>query len=491
MSLIGTLEQFSLSTVLQRVERHEKTGLLVLKNQDAQCIEFYLHEGRLLCIGPVRTNVSLGDRLQRDGVISSTVLRETLLVLGNVNPVESLMARTLMELHYVSRDELRSWAIRKAVDVLNVVLAWPAGEVYFEEDTLPPSDRLLVSMSISSLLASASPVDRSLSQASILLEAPLATPTPISQPLTPIYTGHGSEPPSTPTPDVASMSTLMNASQFIDDTSFSVSSLMDSFTSVDSPLPTTEPFAPLQVYDQSAPPASPFPGFEAEVHADVAAFPSFFSDGDAVALSPTPAPLHPVRVMQPVPPRRIDISFMQPDMLLAPADLSAYRDQNPQVQLTPEQWHILTFIDGRNSLQMICQLSGASGEFVCNTAGELIAEGLAYIPISGSQQFQEVSSVARELTASGMANGYVAPGYTSAAASPWSISLPAVASPPAVPQSLSPALPVPTEAQWGNGENGVAFIPGQGWVVNPQPPQNPFQTNNYQNGAYAPAGTGY
>ncbi len=486
MSLIGTLEQFSVSTVLQRVERHEKTGLLVLKNQDSQWIEFYLHEGRLLCVGPVRTNASLGERLLQDGVISPMVLRETLLVLGDVNPVESLMARTLMELHYVSREELRSWAIRKAADVLDVVLNWPAGEVYFEEDTLPPSDRLLVSMSISSLLANSKSVARSLPKTpGGAFEASLATPPPpVSQPLTPL--GRNSEPPSTPAPDVSSMPTLMSGSQFIDDTSFSVSSLMASFDSVESPLPTTETFVPPVADDQSASSMGPFQGIESD-----AAFPSFFSDGDAVALSPTSAPLHPVPVMQPTPPVRINTSFMQPDMLLFPADLSAYRDQNPQVQLTPEQWQILALIDGRNSLQMICQLLGAPGDYVCTITGELIAEGLVYVSIPGSQVV-EVSPTVREMGASGMANGYVGPGYTSAAASPWSVSLPVVGhSPAAVPQSLSPALPVPTEAQWGNGGNGAAFIPGQGWVMNPQPMQNPFQANNFQPGAYAPAGTVY
>lgn len=478
MSLIGTLEQFSLATVMQRVERHEKTGLLVLKNQDAQEIEFYLHEGKLLCIGPVRTKASLGERLLRDGVISSVVLHETKLVLKNAEPVESLMARTLMELGYVSRDELRTWAIQKAVDVLNAVLSWPGGDMYFEEDTLPPPDRLLVSMSISSLLAKTSPVAPSLVSATPRLsESPPATPPPISQPLTSI----SSELPPTLAPDVSSMPTLMGNSQFSDDASFSASSLLDVDAFADSFLPTTEPFSPLP--DSNRP--GSFPADETKVHADVAAFPSFFSDGDAIALTPAPAALHPVRVMQPAPPKRIDdTSFMQPNMLLAPADLSAYRDQNPQVQLTPEQWQVLVLIDGQNSLQKICQLLNASGEFVRSIAGELIAEGLVYVVLPDARQVQEG-------VAAGMASGYVAPGYTSAAASPWSTSLPAVASPPAVSQPLASAFSAPTEAQWGNGENGAAFIPGQGWVISPQPMQNRFQADNAQYGAYAPAGTSY
>jgi hypothetical protein len=280
----------------------------------------------------------------------------------------------------------------------------------------------------------------------------------------------------------------MSNSQFDENTSFSTSSLIDTFTDANFPLPTTESFAPPSDFNQ---PDSFFEGGFG-VHVDVAAFPSFFSDGDAIALTSAPAALHPVRVMQPTPSKRIDTAFMQPDMLLIPADLSAYRDQNPQIQLTPEQWQVLVLIDGRNSLQAICQLLNAPSEFVRIIAGELIAEGLAYVSLPNVQQMQGgVSTLPPELTTPGMVSGYVAPGNPSAAATPWSTSLPVVASPVAVPQPFTVAFSAPTEAQWGNGENGAAFIPGQGWIMNPQALQNPFRVDNAQYGAYAPAGTSY
>lgn len=489
MSLIGTLEQFSLPTVLQRIERHEKTGLLVLKNPDSQWIEFYLHEGRLLCIGPVRTRASLGVRLLQDGVISPVVLREASLVLGNTDASESVVARTLMDLNYVSREELRSWAINKVLDVLNVVLTWQTGDMYFEENTLPPTDRLLVSMTVSSLLRNVSP-----SSSPTSLSGPLAPPTPsvpptppLSQPLATLYADHGAMAPSTPAPDLSHMPTLMDAAQFTDDpsgSSFSASSLLSPF-----PSPADESFASIRADDMSNASTSSF----ASEQEDDVAFPALFSDADDAGSSPLPASLQPVPVMQPVPPKRIDISFMQPDMQLVPADLSAFRDQNPPVQLTPDQWQILTLIDGRNTLQMICQLLGAPAEIVCNVAGELIAEGLVHVTMPGTHQVLEMSPMARELNASGMSNGYVAPGYPSAAASPWSASLTVVPTTPDVPLSLSPAGPIPTESQWGNGENGATFIPGHGWVMNPSSGQ-PFQPNNSQvspGGLYAPSGVGY
>ena len=67
---------------------------------------------------------------------------------------------------------------------------------------------------------------------------------------------------------------------------------------------------------------------------------------------------------------------MQPDMVLVPADISTFREQNPKVQITPDQWRVLTCVDGRNSLQVACQLLGLAPDVMCVLAGELVAEGL-------------------------------------------------------------------------------------------------------------------
>ena len=151
MSRIGTIETLHIASVLQRIETFTKTGLLVVK-QDTKWVEFYCREGRLLCVGPIRTDATLGERLLRDGVISSQALQETMLALGTAVPSETRIALTLMDLGYVTREELRTWAWKKTSDVLSAVLAWSTGELYFDEDVDPPVERLLVSLSISALL---------------------------------------------------------------------------------------------------------------------------------------------------------------------------------------------------------------------------------------------------------------------------------------------------------------------------------------------------
>jgi hypothetical protein len=495
VSLIGTLEQFSLAAVLQRCERYEKTGLLTLK-QGPSWIEFYLNAGRLLCIGPLRTSANLGERLLYDGLITPTVLQETLLTLQTNNFTEAFMGRTLIELGYVSREELRNWTIKNTVNVLNVVLNWSAGEVYFDENTPPPTDRLLVSMSITGLIEHAS---------AALQAAPIQrTPSP-SQPVQPAMSAQKpSMVPSTPSPDITRVPTLMDASQFLDDSSFpsdvtrvptllNASQLLDdssfhipAIANAESAVkPSTEPAVnsgTLSASDLLSSTDFPLllmaPDAASALAASVdtgpaqldSGFVSLFGSPDDGANTGLQTP---VMVAQPVPPKRIDTSFMRPNMVLLPADLSAHRRQNPQVQLTPDQWCLLTYVDGQTPLVSICQALNAAPEIVCQVAGELIAAGLIYPSVPAAGQEGETSPVARELQASGLGNGYVAPGYASATASPWSASMPAVQN-PGGPQQ--PGGPIETESQWGNGGNGATFVPGRGWTSAPQPMQ-PLQSN--------------
>src|SRR5579871_1060496 len=155
MSLIGMLEQFSLSSVLRRIETYEKTGLLTVK-QGAMWVDLYVRGGRLMCVGPLRTNATLAERLLQDKVISVQALQEAVNSIGSADMSETRVALTLMDLGYVSRDALRAWATQKTLAVLQVLRSWSQGEIHFEENVSPSADRLLVSMSFASLLSSLS-----------------------------------------------------------------------------------------------------------------------------------------------------------------------------------------------------------------------------------------------------------------------------------------------------------------------------------------------
>ena len=410
MSLIGTLEQFNLASVLQRVEAYNKTGLMTIQ-QVGQPVELYLRDGRLMCVGPVRTNATLGDRLLQDGVITPHALQETLVAVGNASHSETRMALTLMDLGYVSHEELRAWATHKASEVLQVLLSWTSGEVYFDEDAAPPNERLLVALSITTLLSE--------------LPAPVSVPQAASHP-------------------TMKQEEFPQAAQQARNAPTLVADLLD-----DDPPPTAvfsaDAFASLRPAQEVMPSGSP---------ADAAA-------------------VRPVAVRAPAPAKRIDTSFMRPDMVLTPLDLSSARERNPQVQLSPDQWRLLTKVDANTSLQVACQELSMTPDLVCQVAGELIAESLIQLSMPMQLQTDELSPVSRDLLSSGIHSGL--------AGSNPSRPLPADVLPP-----FGSAIPFETQSQWGNGGNNATFVPGRGWIAAPQPLQ-PLQTDGPLASSYGDA----
>ena len=406
MSLIGSLEQLNLSNVLQRVEAYAKTGLLIVK-QEEKWVELSFQQGYLLCIGPVQPNSTLGERLLQAGVISQQALREVANFLGPSQHSETRTAVALIDLGYVNRESLYTWAVREASRILRMLLACSKGEIYFEEGSQPPADRLLIALSVGTLLQQ-------------LADAPALQPA-----VTPAI----ARAQPSPAPVIRDSPTLYDASQFLDDGG-------DNVPFIPSPFPPEVPVLNL-VRD-----TDPLPFSQATLQPPQRAIGSV------------------------VPQMHVDTSFMQPHMVLLPTNLSTLREQNPQLQLTPEQWRLFTRADGQTTLQMACQALVMLPQQVCQVAGELLALGLVTI-----------SSGIQDVVSAGIGNGYAPmPGF--------SASFMAVAG-----GASNFSAPIETHSQWGNGGNGATFVlGGGGWVVAPSPSQQASGPFDVDNRDYAPVG---
>lgn len=442
MSFIGTLEQVSLALILQGIEAHAKTGLLVIK-QEEQWVELYFRDGRLMCIGPVRANATLGERLLQAGVISQSALQDALQPIGEAQFGETRVALTLMELGYVSHEGLRAWATKEATNVLKVLFTWQNGTLYFEDGQQPPVDRLLVALSCMSLLPPVPTVmtPQEPPRVQVELAAPVVqTPQPSLAPATPI-TPIMPITPVVPTQSTRATTPALNAAQIFTD----------------------EPISTAVV--ASVTPDSPMPSL------------NIFCDSDTPNVS-TLTP--PQRITTPMTPPPINSSYLRADMVLMPVDLSSLREQNPQLPITPERWRLLTRIDGQTTLQQVCQELAMPANIICQVAAELIALGLVQ-PTSGQPAaIAELSPTSRELLMASLGNGHIAPGYAASAVPPWTVVGPTT---DALPPSFQAALPIETKSQWGNGGNGATFVPGRGWIPASQPLQ-PLQPSGplYLNG---------
>ncbi|GHO43161.1 DUF4388 domain-containing protein [Ktedonospora formicarum] len=509
MSLIGTLSQFNFSHVLLRIETYAKSGLLTVA-QGSQRVEFYFRDGRLMCIGPVRAN-TLGERLLQDGVISPQALQQALAMIGAGEASETRVALALMDLQLLGQEELRVWANRKALEVLNVLMLWPGGEVYFDEGVATPPDRLLIALSVSSLLALAN-VNPLPAQSGSPSSPHPAVSAPVQRP----QMGQSQPTPSSisrvqPTPLLhqthGNNGVAFEAAQTTPNTAFSASATNQPPGS-EPPRP-SQPVPPQQVVRQpDAEVQAPAQKMSAsQMLFDSSVTPTSLPSTEALSpVSQTPdtssvglslggmlnnvsstGPLRPEPVMNPVRPPCVDTSFMGPDMVLIPADLSSYRAQNPQFQLTPEQWRLLTRVDGRTALQTACQDLAMLPEMLRQVAGELIAMGLIHVAPAEVLNHAEEMFAASQEAANPMMNtvqgGYVAPGYAATSASPWSPAMPTSPSSPQNGSSFSSPFSFETESQWGNGGNGATFVPGRGWVAGGGPQMNQ-STNTTASGVY-------
>ena len=151
MSFIGSLEQLSLIAVLQKIEDERKNGVLIVK-QETQWVELSFRQGQLMCIGPVRSHKTLGERLLEAGVISYKALQEISSLLSTPLQNETRTVVTLIDLGYLNQESLYLWAIQETTRILQVLVGWTNGEMYFEEGLQPPQDRLLIALTVSSLI---------------------------------------------------------------------------------------------------------------------------------------------------------------------------------------------------------------------------------------------------------------------------------------------------------------------------------------------------
>ena len=283
-----------------------------------------------MCIGPVRSHKTLGERLLQAGVIPYRALQEISSLSGTSFQNETRTIVTLIDLGYLSQESLYSWAAQETTRILQVLVGWTNGEMYFEEGLQPPQDRLLIALTVSSLI-------------------PLSAHSTSSQ-----FSN-----------TKASSMNLQKQADF----GTTTAQVPDASTLHD----------PSQFYAASVPTsASNSMDLSERDIADIvrntdALFASAYSINK------------PERFTEPLAPRRINAALMQPQMVLCPTDLSGIHDQNLQVQLAPEQWRLFTVADGNTTLQVACQQLNMSRELICQVAGELVALNLItlYLPTPG------------------------------------------------------------------------------------------------------------
>ena len=311
------------------------------------------------------------------------------------------------------------------------------GEIYFEENQPPPSDRLLIALPISSMLPE--------QPSEAFAQAVTVGTAPSTAVAHPAYSAA-----SVTQSNISNAQTMHREKLAF----FADTTAMSSFYPSPGTVPDTE------------------------------------RNTDALSRSMMGKLLPPQPVTTPMTPARVNTAYMQPQMVLNPVDLSAFREQNPQIPFTPDQWRLFTRADGQTTLQIAAQELSMSPDQVCQMAGELVALGVITLSLQayGYGDVNELSPISREYIQAGLSNGMMTPGYAASPAQPWDAAQPSLN--PRGRFSLS--YPIETHSQWGNGGNGAIFVLGNGWVVAPTnaQPSQPLPVSQYdeRGRVYAKAG---
>lgn len=471
-----------------------------------------------MCVGPVRMDNTLGEQLVQDGLVSPQDMREVLREVGTMTPSETSVALILMNRGYTSREELRAWMTQKVTKVLRDLLTWKNGRIDFAEDVGIPTERLLVSLSLSSFLdtltTSTSGQNEDIeSEAYADMETRVMQASPPSpQAVVKQEAGHhetgeslqaSSLPPHAqiaqslpsvhasavipPKPDISQVPTLLESAQFF-------------AGPTESPLPLPVPAllssravsdVPRMSHDHSSDvPNTTIPASALfDVDRLLSTLDGVTKTGQELPVQMTPASAAYAPIVAYTPPKSVDTSFMQPNMVMVPAELASSGEQ--YIPITPEHWQLLKRVDGQTTLEEVCRMTRLSSRQVCQAAGELIAESLIQVVPSQEVRLQQVASVpgtqlsmpmelspaSRELVEMGLHNGLTSLGSHASVAATWGEVLPTSDITHLPPSSE-------TQSQWGNGGNGATFVTGQGWVVPVQPLQPLQSCGPFVSGAY-------
>lgn len=175
----GSLQQYPLADVLRTIEERQMTGRLFLR-YDGLDVFVYVARGHWLLAERPEGALPLAVLLVQAGYIAPNMFEvATGVPYTEVQTVtDSQAARMLVSGRILSQEQLRSWALQDAHDLLEHVWTLSDGEFYFEENITPPPNRYAIPLPIGVLLPPAPPRGPYMAAAGFMSPAPGITDMP-------------------------------------------------------------------------------------------------------------------------------------------------------------------------------------------------------------------------------------------------------------------------------------------------------------------------
>jgi len=137
MALVGNIRDFGLSDFLYLVDRGYKTGCLHLDRADDSA-SLYFDKGKLVTADRKNNRAPVIDLLQHKGKLTPQQAQQVIQT-HNGDGSTSLV-QLLMQLEYVSRDDLQRILQQHIEESVYGLFGWPDGEFRFEQGQRPEPD---------------------------------------------------------------------------------------------------------------------------------------------------------------------------------------------------------------------------------------------------------------------------------------------------------------------------------------------------------------
>jgi len=149
MSLKGNLRDFSTTQLLNLVNLARKTGLLTVQSQ-AGTARLYFREGRLIHANIGSEDGRLAHMLLKAGKLSADQAK-TIRSRAEIGSDKQL-GLLLMNAGYVTQEDIVQSVKSYMLDVVYTLFGWNEGQFQFEQNTLPPDDRIAVPINLENVI---------------------------------------------------------------------------------------------------------------------------------------------------------------------------------------------------------------------------------------------------------------------------------------------------------------------------------------------------
>lgn len=141
MALLGNIRDFGLSDFLYLVDRGYKTGCLHL-SRSGDVASLFFDKGKLVTATRNSTVLPSADLLISKGKLTPQQAQEAIQIQRNDSGAN--VAHVLVELNFVSRDDLQRVLQQHIEESVYTLFGWPEGDFRFEQNQRPDPESLVM-----------------------------------------------------------------------------------------------------------------------------------------------------------------------------------------------------------------------------------------------------------------------------------------------------------------------------------------------------------